>query len=64
MQSEHQITTIRTHSDLQQMMKTRKEGKGIGKDERRLKEVKGKTEAEIDRLVCYWREEEALRARV
>lgn len=29
-------------------------GGGGGKEEGGLKEVRGKTEAETDRLVCYW----------
>lgn len=61
-QSGHQITSIRLHSALQQMMRTRQGGGG--NEEGRLKQVRVKTEAEIDGLVCYWREEEALRGDV
>lgn len=67
MQSQHQITSIRRHSALLQMMKMVEGGERKGSGEKEKKKAKGgnrKSEAEIDRLLCFWREEEALQDEV
>lgn len=58
MQSEQQIASIRTHSALKQIMKKKVGVQGKKGEWERAGHGGGKSEAEINRLVWFWGNEE------